>query len=81
MDSGLIKATPLPGYRLELQFLNGSSAVVNMTRRIEALRFARLADKDLFFSARASGDKVVWSDGQRVISVFCGELLDAMLLD
>ena len=81
MDSSLIKVTPLPGYRLELQFMNGSVALVNMARRINTLRFARLADREVFFTARASENKVVWSDGHYKISVFCSELLDAMLLD
>ena len=32
METVLRKARPLPGYRLELVFQNGSTAVVNMER-------------------------------------------------
>ena len=81
MDSGLAEVIPLPGYCLELRFRNGSSAVVNMTRRVNTLRFSRLAEPEMFRSARASGNKVVWTDGKHIVSAFCNELLDTMLMD
>ena len=81
MDTVLESVTPLPDYRLELTFRNGSSAVVNMERRVRTLRFARLASPQVFTSVKADGDKVVWQDGGTLFSVYCSELLDAMLLD
>ena len=81
MDSVLKAVRPLPDYRLELAFQNGSTAVVNMEQRMRTLRFARLAPAQVFATARAEGDKVVWQDGKTVFGVYCGELLDAMLLD
>ena len=81
MDSVLKAVRPLPDYRLELSFQNGSTAVVNMKQRIRTLRFACLAPAQVFFTARAEGDKVVWQDGKTIFGVYCGELLDAMLLD
>ena len=81
MESVLKTVTPLPGYRLELNFQNGSTAVVNMSRRVETLRFSRLAPAQVFATARAEGDKVVWTDGKMPFGVYCGELLDAMLMD
>ena len=81
MESTLCKATPLPGYLLVLQFQNGSLAVVNMSRRVQTVRFARLAAWELFATARAVGDRVVWSDGKREIGAFCDEIVDAMMMD
>ncbi len=81
MDTILKAVRPLPGHRLELSFQNGSTAVVNMEQRIRTLRFARLAPAQVFFTARAEGDKVVWQDDGKPFGVYCGELLDAMLLD
>ena len=81
MDAVLLRATPLPGFLLELKFLNGSTAIVNLARRVQTVRFAGLAAWEMFSTARAEGDRVVWSDGKREIGVFCGELLDAMMMD
>lgn len=81
MDGILLSAKPLTGYRLELVFQNGSTAVINMERRVKTLRFSRLDALDVFASARAEGDKVVWTDGKASFSVYCSELLDAMMMD
>ena len=81
MDYVLKAARPLPDYRLELAFQNGSTAIVNMRQRVRTLRFARLAPAQVFATARAEGDKVVWQDGKTSFGVYCSELLDAMLLD
>lgn len=81
MDSVLKAARPLPDYQLELAFQNGSTAIVNMQQRVRTLRFARLAPAQVFATARAEGDKVVWQDGITSFGVYCSELLDAMLLD
>ncbi|MBQ3285443.1 MAG: DUF2442 domain-containing protein [Ruminococcus sp.] len=77
----LRSAKPLPGHRIELIFKNGSTAVINMERRIGTLRFARIADEAVFASAKAEGDKVVWLDGNTPFAVYCSELLDAMMMD
>lgn len=81
MDTVLKKATPMKNYRLELQFQNGSSAVVNMKQRVKTIRFSRLAPTEVFITARAEGDKVVWTDEGKLFGVYCGELLDAMMMD
>lgn len=81
MDTALKSATPLADYRLMLTFQNGSTAVINMARRVQTLRFARIAPREVFATARAEGDKVVWSDGVTPFGVYCGELLDAMMMD
>lgn len=81
MDGFLRSAKPLPGYRLELVFQNGSTAVINMERRVKTFRFSRLETETVFASAKAEGDKVVWFDGKAVFSVYCSELLDAMMMD
>ena len=81
VDSVLKAVRPLPDYRLELAFQNGSTAVVNMKQRIKTLRFACLEPAQVFATARAEGDKVVWQDGKMAFGVYCGELLDAMMMD
>ena len=81
METILKTVTPLPDYRLALTFRNGSSAVVNMERRVRTLRFSRLASPQVFSSVKADGDKVVWQDGGTSFGVYCNELLDAMLME
>ena len=81
MVSALKEVRPLPDYRLELSFQNGSTAVVNLQRRIQTLRFARLAPAKVFATARTEGDRVVWQDGEASFGVYCSELLDAMMMD
>ena len=81
MGGALKSVTPMTGFRLELAFQNGSRAVINMEKRVGTLRFARIASEKVFATAKAEGDKVVWSDGGSKFGVYCSELLDAMMMD
>ena len=48
MSTVLKSVRPLPDYQLELQFQNGSKAIVNMKKRVRTLRFSRLSSPELF---------------------------------
>ena len=81
MDTVLKSVTPLKNYRLQLTFINGSTAVVNMEKQVRTLRFARIAPAEVFATARVEGDRVVWAEGTATFGVYCGELLDTMMMD
>ena len=81
MDVLLQEAKPMSGYRLALRFQNGSFAVVNLARRVHTIRFGRLASQEMFATAKAAGDSVIWSDGKNTVRISCDELLDAMMMD
>lgn len=81
MDTVLRSVRPLDDFRLELKFQNGSIAIVNMERSVQTMRFSRIASKEIFATARAEGDKVVWADKGMPFGVYCRELLDAMMMD
>jgi len=81
MDTVLKTVVPLKDYRLELKFRNGSVAVVNMAGCVRTFRFSRIAPREVFATARAEGDKVVWTDGTTPFAVYCTELLDTMMMD
>lgn len=81
MGQGLVSVKPLPDFRLEMEFRNGSKALVNLENRVRTVRFHELSSAELFASAKAVGDKVVWSDGVRTFGVYCNEILDAMMMD
>ena len=81
MSAHLVAVRPLRDFHLEMEFSNGSRAIVNMENRIRSIRFARLASSDFFASAKAEGDRIVWSDGATSFSVYCNEILDTLLMD
>ena len=81
MDAVLKQVTPFKDYRLQLSFQNGSTAVVNMEKLVRTLRFSRIAPREIFATAHAEGDRVVWADGVTPFGVYCGELLDAMMMN
>ena len=56
MGASVASVQALPEYRLRVCFCNGSEAIVNMERRIQAIRFHKLADPGLFETAQAQGD-------------------------
>ena len=53
---------------------------MNMERRIQAIRFHKLADPGLFETAQAQGDAVIWKRGGESIHATISELLDSMML-
>lgn len=81
MNGCLMEVRPGDHYRLELIFRNGSTAVVNMEKRIHSIRFSKLKSPQLFRTARADGDQIVWSDGKEKISVYASEILDSMMIN
>ena len=81
MGAALKEVIPLADYRLKLRFQNGSTAVVNMEKQVRTLRFSRIAPLETFATARVDGDRIVWADGATLFGVYCGELLDAMMMD
>ena len=81
MEAALKEVRPLADYRLLLTFQNGSTAIVNLERQVSTFRFSRIAPLEIFATARTEGDRVVWTDGVTPFGVFCGELLDAMMMN
>ena len=52
MDASGITLQVLPDYQLKLCFPNGSEAIIDMKRRVHAIRFGRLASQELFEAAQ-----------------------------
>ena len=76
MNTGLEVVRPMPGFRLELEFRNGSTRIIDMSRKVKTMRFSRISSEKTFSTAKAMGDRIVWSDEGRIFGVFCDELLD-----
>ncbi len=81
MNPDAVTLHVLPRYQLRLCFPNGSEAVVDMRRRVHAIRFGRLASLEMFRTARLIGNEVVWDDGTYCVRATINELLDSMQLD
>lgn len=51
---------PGDGYRLEVQFENGCTVILDFTERLHTVRFGMLADRAFFMSAKTDGDFISW---------------------
>lgn len=81
MDTTGVTLQVLPEYQLKLSFQNGSEAIVDMKRRVHAIRFGRLSSPELFRTATLVGSEVVWDDGICSVRASINELLDSMQMD
>ncbi len=78
MSTAVIAMEILPRYRILLSFANGSSATVDMSHRLNSLRFAALENESLFKAAVLCQDTLMWKDGEIEIKITVNELLDSM---
>ena len=53
---------PHEDYKLEVQLENGSSVMLDLSGRLNTVRFGLLADKDFFQRAKTDGDFVRWDN-------------------
>lgn len=81
MDTTGVTLQVLPEYQLKLSFQNGSEAIVDMKRRVHAIRFGRLSSPELFRTATLVGSEVVWDDGTCSVRASINELLHSMQMD
>ncbi len=65
---------PLEGFRLLVNFNNGSSLTVDLSAKLKTARFAELSDIELFHNVKADRETIVWGDGLVKIPLF--ELID-----
>ena len=57
------RVTPLPDYRIELQFDNGEVRILDMTSYLDFGIFAELRDEALFETVQVCFDSVEWKNG------------------
>ena len=58
----ITEVIPRKDYRLEVRFENGSSAVLDFSKRIHTVRFGMLSDKDFFSRAKTDGTLITWDN-------------------
>lgn len=69
---------PMKDYRLFMEMESGSSVTVDLSVKLDSLKYAQLADEALFKNVRTDGDYVIWGDGRVKLTV--NELMEAALL-
>ena len=69
---------PMDDYRLFMDMESGSVLIVNLSIKLNTMKYKALADEGLFRSAKTDGDYVVWGDGK--VRLTAKELLDVVLL-
>jgi len=75
----LIKAVlPLKDYRLFMEMESGSCVVVDLSVKLDTLRYKELEDEALFHNVRTDGDYVIWGDGQ--VKLTARELIDVVMI-
>ncbi len=79
METAIRTIRALPDYRLEIVFQNGSMANINFKNLIRTMRFSKLKSPELFDSVRTEGDRIIWSNGNQFIQIYCNELVDLMM--
>lgn len=74
-----IKAVvPMKDYRLFMEMESGSSVIVDLSVKLDTIKYGELEDEALFRKVRTDGDYVIWGDGQ--VKVTVRELMDVVLL-
>ncbi|MEA4845716.1 MAG: DUF2442 domain-containing protein [Clostridiaceae bacterium] len=74
-----IKAVlPMKDHRLFMEMEGGSTVTVDLSGKLQTMKYAELADEVFFRTAATDGDYVLWGGGRLRLTV--GELMDVILL-
>ena len=69
---------PMRGCRLFMEMESGSSVTVDLSVKLNTIKYAELADEAFFNTATTDGDYVVWGDGRLRLTV--KELMEVVLM-
>jgi len=69
---------PMKDYRLFIEMESGSTATVDLSCKLNTMKYAELADEAFFKTAVTNGDYVIWGGGR--LSLTVNELMEVILL-
>jgi len=76
---GYIKTVvPMKDYRLFMDMESGSNVIVDLSVKLNTMKYKDLTDEQIFRSAKTDGDYVVWGDGR--VKVTVKELMEVVLI-
>ena len=69
---------PMKDHRLFMEMEGGSTVTVDLSGKLQTMKYAELADETFFRTAVTDGDYVLWGGGRVRLTV--GELMEVVLL-
>lgn len=69
---------PMKDYRLFMEMESGSSVIVDLSVKLNTMKYKDLADEQVFRNAKIDGDYVVWGGGR--VRVTVKELMEVVLI-
>lgn len=69
---------PMKDYRLFMDMESGSVVIVDLSVKLNTMKYKELTDEKVFCSVKTDGDYVFWGDGR--VKVTVNELLDVVLM-
>jgi hypothetical protein len=69
---------PMKDYRLFMEMESGSSVIVDLSAKLDTIKYGELEDEQLFKKVRTDGNYVIWGHNQ--VKVTARELLDVVLV-
>ena len=69
---------PMKDYRLFMEMDGGSTITVDLSVKLNTMKYADLKNEDFFMTAETDGDYVIWGGGQMKLTV--NELIEVVLI-
>jgi hypothetical protein len=69
---------PMKDHRLFMEMESGSSVIVDLSVKLDTMKYKDLSDEQIFKSVETDGDYVVWGRGR--VRVTAKELMDVVLI-
>lgn len=69
---------PMKDHRLFMEMEGGSTVTVDLTSKLNTIKYAELSDLDFFNCVTTDGDYVIWGSGKLCLTV--NELMEVVLL-
>jgi hypothetical protein len=71
-----------PGYVLDIETRTGTRIVFDFNSRLRTIRFGALKDAELFNTARADGDSILFAEyGETKVKIDASTFMDLVLVD
>lgn len=56
----ILSVHPLLGYKVEINFSNGNTVILNLTSKLRTIRFSPLSSKQVFDDVLTNGQSIYW---------------------
>lgn len=84
MQNGIIfhAVTPMEGGCLQVEMESGSRVCLDLSRRMQSVRFGLLRNEDIFKSVETDGYRLIfYRDGNQVLEILADTFMDLLAID